>query len=63
MSYQADYPIVYTIAAVKNETKDPHKRPPMRKIIIVACIGSTRVSLAYIVAYNLNHLWLINYDS
>ena len=56
MNHRAAYAIAYTIAAVKKETKDPHKRPPMRKIIIVACIGSTRVSLAYIVAYNLNHL-------
>ena len=49
MSHQASHAITYTIAAVKKETKDPHKRPPMRKIIIVACHGSTGDALAYII--------------
>ena len=53
MSHQASHAIAYTIAAVKKETKDPHKRPPTRKIIIVACHGSTGGSLAYIIACRL----------
>ena len=48
INHKADYDIAYTIAAVKKETKEPHNRPPMRKIIIVACNGFIRVSLTFI---------------
>ena len=62
MNHRAAYAIAYTIAAVKKETKDPHKRPPMRKIIIVAFHGSTGGSLAYITAF-MTHTLLVFYRS